>query len=130
MDWTTLREKWMSDPDFRDEWEALEPAFEIHRWLLRVRAARGWAQPQLARRLGVSQSYVAKVEAGRQNITLAQLGRWARALNCRLRVTLELKDGQSTPAPGASDSEIAMEFDAPVAGVAACIGFTPLREGC
>jgi transcriptional regulator with XRE-family HTH domain len=35
------------------------------------RAAQGWSQAELARRIGISQGFVAQVESGRKNLGLA-----------------------------------------------------------
>lgn len=98
MNWRELREQWLQDPDFRREWESLAPAFEVYRALLEVRERRGWTQEELAQRLGVTQSYVAKLESGRENLTLGQLAKVGKALGCRLRIEFveEETDAAST----------------------------------
>lgn len=45
---------------------------------------RRLTQHQLAEKTGISQSAIAKIEAGRGNPTLAQLVKIAEALNCKL----------------------------------------------
>lgn len=59
----------------------------IEEKLVALRSQRGMTQAQLARRLGVSQPHIAKLEAGRaKNIELHTLCRWATALGAKLTV--------------------------------------------
>lgn len=48
--------------------------------LARLRLAKGWSQTRLADELGTTQSHVARMEAGRQDIMLGTVVRLARAL--------------------------------------------------
>lgn len=50
----------------------------------RARTEKGWTQDDLARKTGSSQSAVARVERGEQNITLEQVERYSLALGRRL----------------------------------------------
>ena len=57
----------------------------IEQKLAALRNERGITQAQLAKRLGVSQPHIAKLEAGRaKNIELHTLCRWATALGAKL----------------------------------------------
>jgi|GEM_PF-3041785 len=96
MDLREAHDASMSDPEYRREWERLEPQFQVSRAFVRLRAQRGWTQAEFAQRLGVSQSYVAKLEAGR-NITLRQLWRVARALDCTLELLFRERDEEMVP---------------------------------
>lgn len=59
----------------------------IEQKLAALRTQRGMTQAQLAKRLGVSQPHIAKLEAGRaQNIELHTLCRWATALGAKLTI--------------------------------------------
>ena len=61
----------------------------IEQKLAALRGQRGMTQAQLARRLGVSQPHIAKLEAGRaKNIELHTLCRWATALGAKLTVDI------------------------------------------
>ena len=59
----------------------------IEQKLAALRTQKGMTQAQLAKRLGVSQPHIAKLEAGRaKNIELHTLCRWATALGAKLNV--------------------------------------------
>jgi transcriptional regulator with XRE-family HTH domain len=51
-----------------------------------TRLAQGMSQAELAERLGADASYISKVEAGHENLTLGQLAKLARGLGAGLMV--------------------------------------------
>jgi len=58
--------------------------------ILKLRSARGWSQPELARRAKVTQAYIAQLETGqRKNPSLPVLRRLARALGVPVGELLE-----------------------------------------
>ncbi|WP_239148198.1 helix-turn-helix domain-containing protein [Paractinoplanes tereljensis] len=64
-------------------------AFELGRSVRELRERRGWSQTQLAKASGMTQSTVARFEAGGTVPTLSVLERLATALDVRLRVGFE-----------------------------------------
>ena len=64
-------------------------AFELGRSVRELRERRGWSQTQLAKASGMTQSAVARFEAGGTVPTLSVLERLATALDVRLRVGFE-----------------------------------------
>jgi transcriptional regulator with XRE-family HTH domain len=56
-----------ADPSFRVEWQRLAPAREFAATLLRYRAEHKLSQRALAKKLGVSQPRVVKLESGEHN---------------------------------------------------------------
>ena len=84
-----LRKRWMEDPEFRAEYEALGPEFELMTALVRARVESGFTQSQIAERMKTTQSAVARLEGGRSNPSMRTLQRYARATGTRLRVTFE-----------------------------------------
>lgn len=88
MEW--LDRELARDATFRQEVEALLAEMELEQDLAALREACRVSQAQLARRLGVSQPYIAKLESGRvKNLELRTLVRYATALGGRVRVTIE-----------------------------------------
>ena len=84
-----LHEKWLDEPDYREEYERLGPEFELARALIGARAAAGLTQAELAARMGTTQSVIARLEAGRVQPTTATLQRVAHATGTRLRIAFE-----------------------------------------
>ena len=60
-------EEQLADPSFRAEWQRLVPAREFAATLLRYRAEHKLSQRALAKKLGVSQPRVVKLESGEHN---------------------------------------------------------------
>jgi transcriptional regulator with XRE-family HTH domain len=65
----------------------------IGRDLRQTRNALGLSQAEVAGRLGVSASYISAVEAGKRNLTLAQLANIANAMRLGIEVSFIRADG-------------------------------------
>ena len=90
-----LKKRLMEDPEFREEYERADDEFTLIEALVRARTAAKLTQEQLARRLGTTQSAVARLEGGRVSPSFATLRRYAEATGTRLTVGLVQAD--STP---------------------------------
>jgi ribosome-binding protein aMBF1 (putative translation factor) len=86
VDWNDLRERRMAEPGVAEAYEATRLAFELGREVRHLRERSGWSQSQLAGAAGMTQSAVARFEAGGTVPTLAVLERLARALDRKLDV--------------------------------------------
>jgi transcriptional regulator with XRE-family HTH domain len=62
-----VAEEQLADPSFRAEWQRLAPAREFAATLLRYRAEHKLSQRKMAKKLGVSQPRVVKLESGEHN---------------------------------------------------------------
>jgi transcriptional regulator with XRE-family HTH domain len=76
----------MSEPGAADAYDAAKLAFDLGRAVRELREQRGWSQAQLAQAAGMTQSAVARFEAGGTVPTLPVLERLARALDVELSV--------------------------------------------
>ncbi|MDM4720238.1 helix-turn-helix transcriptional regulator [Micromonospora sp. WMMA1363] len=88
-DWAMMRERRMAEPGAAEAYDAARLAFELGRAVRDLRERRGWSQVQLARESGMTQSAVARFEAGGTVPTLPVLERLAAALNASLNVSFE-----------------------------------------
>jgi transcriptional regulator with XRE-family HTH domain len=79
----------MAEPGAGDAYEAARMACELDRQMRELRKLRGWSQTRLAREVGITQSAVARFEAGGVVPTIPVLSRLARALGADLAVTLK-----------------------------------------
>jgi len=84
-----FKREWMKDPRFRAEYEALEDEFVLIRALIEARARAGLTQGELAKRMGTTQSAIARIEGGKINPSVDMLRRYAKATGSRLHVSLE-----------------------------------------
>jgi ribosome-binding protein aMBF1 (putative translation factor) len=79
----------LEDPEVRREYEELGPEFEFIRALVAARSEAGLSQAEVAKRMGTTQSVVARLEGGRTAPTWKTLSRYAEATGRRLRLELE-----------------------------------------
>ncbi|HJO57403.1 MAG TPA: helix-turn-helix transcriptional regulator [Nitrospinaceae bacterium] len=82
-----LRKKWMQDPEFQKEYEALEPEFALARTLIEARANAGLTQEEVADRMGTTQSAVARVESGHKP-SIKSLEKYAKAVGKKVQIHL------------------------------------------
>ena len=86
-DFQRYLDKQLENPEFRKEWESLEPEYAIMQALIDARAEAGITQTELSRRTGIAQTDISKLERGNGNPSLKTLKRLAEGLG----MTLELK---------------------------------------
>ena len=76
----TLNEQ-LKDPEFRAEWEALEPERQIIRAIIDGREANDLTQKQLAEATGITQADISRLENGTANPSLRTLKRLASGMS-------------------------------------------------
>lgn len=89
-----LRKKWMKDPAFRREYDALEEEFALMLEVARARQRAGLSQAQLAKRMKTTQSTIARLESGRGKPSTRTLARFAKATGHRLKISFEPVKGK------------------------------------
>ena len=70
----------LNDPAYRAEWERTRLAHEVAMKVIQYRVEHNLTQTELARRLGMRQPHVARLEAGDHEPSLATLRRLAQVL--------------------------------------------------
>lgn len=87
--------RWMKDPAFKAGYDALEDEYVALNELLRARTSAGMTQSDVAERMGVAQSSVARLESSagsrKHAPSLATLRRYADAVGCDLQIALKPK---------------------------------------
>ena len=83
-----LKARLMEDPEFREEYARIGAEYALIEALVRARAAARLTQAELARRLGITQSAVARLEGGRVSPSFATLRRYPEVTGLRLTVDL------------------------------------------
>jgi len=86
---SNLHKKWMKDPEYRREYDALEEEFALASALIAARSHAGLSQEELAAKMATSQSAIARMESGRRIPSGTTLKRFARATGTRLRISFE-----------------------------------------
>lgn len=76
-DW---KKKALRDPKFKAAYDALEPEYKLAKSMIEARLAKKLTQEELARKAGVNQTTIARIESGTNNPTVATVSRVAAAL--------------------------------------------------
>ena len=100
MNWKEHKKKLMENPEFRKEYEALEPEYKLASALIRLRLAKGLTQEQLAQLLNTKQESIARLESGGSLPSLSTVRKVAEALDAEVEINLRpryhaAKDGQA-----------------------------------
>lgn len=74
-----LLPRMMEEPEFKEAWNELEEEYELAALLIEARRKAGMTQAEAAKRMGVSQPVIARIESGR-NISIKSLKRYASAI--------------------------------------------------
>ena len=101
MNWKEHKKKLLKDPEFRKEYEALEPEYKLASALIRLRLAKGLTQEQLAKLLNTKQESIARLESGGSLPSLSTVRKVADALDAEVEINLRpkhhpVKDGLAT----------------------------------
>lgn len=81
----TLNEQ-LRDPEFKADWDALEPERQIIRAMLEGRERADLTQQELAEATGITQADISRLENGTANPSLRTLKRLASGMGMRLKV--------------------------------------------
>ncbi len=81
-----FEEEFLKNPARKKAYDSLEVEFKIHSALVKARIEKKLTQKQLASKLGIAQSALARFESGRTNPTLSFLQKVASGLGLRLTV--------------------------------------------
>lgn len=83
-----LKKKLMSNPEFREEYEKADVEFQLIEELVRARTKANLSQAELAKRIGTTQSAIARLEGGGVSPSLSTLRRYAEATGSKLEINL------------------------------------------
>ena len=81
-----LTDELIKDPEFKKEYDTLQPERDLTMSLVMARKRAGLTQAELSEKTGISQSDISRLENGSRNPTIALLNRIANALNATCRI--------------------------------------------
>lgn len=81
----TLNEQ-LRNPEFKKEWDALEPEYQIIKAMLDIRSEKAITQKQLADITGIPQADISRLENGNANPSLRTLQRLADGMGMKLKL--------------------------------------------
>ena len=83
-----FKKRMLKNPKVKAEYDALAPEFALASELIGARAKAKLSQVEVARRMGTSQSAVARMESGRTLPSTASLVKYARAVGRKVEIKL------------------------------------------
>ncbi|MBU0618759.1 helix-turn-helix domain-containing protein [Patescibacteria group bacterium] len=85
-EWKEVKAEFLSNPEFKREYEKLRPKYEAISAMIKARLESGLTQKELANKLKTKQSNISRVESGKITPSLTFLNRFAQALGKRLEI--------------------------------------------
>lgn len=79
----------MKGPEFKAEYETLEPEFSIIQAMIHARKNSVLTQKQLSQKTGIAQADINKPENGNANPSLRTLQRLTTAVNMKLKIEFQ-----------------------------------------
>lgn len=76
----------LQDPEFKKEYESLQPEHAIIQAIIDARKQSGLTQKELSKRTGIAQSDISKLERGNANPSIRTLQRLATGMGMKLRL--------------------------------------------
>ena len=76
----------MKDTAFKEEYEKLQPEFDIIRAMVDARTSQDMTQKELSERTGINQADISKLENGTRNPTVNLLKRLAEGMGMTLKI--------------------------------------------
>lgn len=83
-----LKKRLMADPEFQREYAEADAEFQVIEALVRARTKANLSQAELARRIGTTQSAIARLEGGGVSPSLSTLRKYAEATGTKLEINL------------------------------------------
>jgi predicted transcriptional regulator len=79
----------LRDPEFKEEYEKLEPRYQIIRQLIIERNNQNLTQKELAEKIGIKQSHISRLENGNYNPSVEFLQKIASGLGKKLFIEIK-----------------------------------------
>ena len=76
----------LKDPDFKAEYELLQPEHAIIQAIIDARKQSGLTQKELSERTGIAQGDISRIEKGNANPSLRTLQRLATGMGMKLKI--------------------------------------------
>ena len=81
-----LLQEQLKDPDFKKEWDDIQPEMDVIRAMIDARIEQNITQKELAARTGIDQADISKLENGTRNPSLKLLKKLASGLGMQLKI--------------------------------------------
>lgn len=83
-----LKRRWMANPELQTAYEEADVEYRVVEALIEARSRAQLSQTELAKRIGTTQSAIARLESGQISPTISTLKRYATATGSRLVIDM------------------------------------------
>lgn len=80
------KKKQMQDPEFVKEYEVIQPEMDVIKAIVNARTSQNLTQSELAKRTGINQADISKLENGTRNPSINLLKRLAEGMGMNLKI--------------------------------------------
>lgn len=88
-DFTKFKNKVLKKKSVKDEYDSLSSEYEVIKIIIKHRLKKGWSQTDLAKAIGSRQPVISRLERGGGNPSLKTLSNIAKALDLKLKVSMQ-----------------------------------------
>jgi DNA-binding XRE family transcriptional regulator len=85
----SIKNDLMLDDEFKDEYEKLQPRYEVISQIIEARKEQNMTQADLAKRVGTQKSNISRLESGNYNPSLDFLIKVAHCLGKDLKIQMQ-----------------------------------------
>lgn len=79
-------DKALKDPEFKAEYDALQPEYDLIQAMIDARNAQNITQKELSARTGITQADISRIENGTRNPSLNMVKKLAQGLGMQLKI--------------------------------------------
>ena len=81
-----FKKRQLENPVIKEEYDALEPEFDIIQAIINTRKQQNITQKELSERTGITQADISRIENGTRNPSLEMLKRLAKGMGMQLKL--------------------------------------------
>lgn len=87
MKFSNYLQEQLKDPEFKKEWDDIQPEMDVIRSMVKIRNSQELTQKELAKRTGLQQADISRLENGARNPSLKILKRLADGMGMELKIS-------------------------------------------
>lgn len=77
----------LKNPEFKKEWDDIQPEMDVIRTMMDIRIEKNLTQKDLAKKTGLQQADISRLENGTRNPSLKMLKRLADGMGMELKIS-------------------------------------------